>query len=457
MKAIGKKNFIRSIVICLFFLFCTAGMACASGDTVTVTVKGKMDYQKAFEVLEYTNQLRKQVGAEPLKMDKELLNAAMQRAAETTVIFQHVRPDGTTCYTASDKMGGENIAAGQSSAASVVNSWKNSSGHYRNMIKGNYRSIGIGCFYYEGTYYWTQCFGREEAETVTRPANQTRAVPIQLYAGLLNEQCLTIAGTTGTLQKGDAVPLKLYFYYGGWTFKRVEFTWDYFTLSSQDPDIVAVTGAGQIRARNAGKTSLVMGHKELPDWKGILECTVTDANSRNVVLDANGGSLSKISSVKTQTSQVTYKQKYGSLPTPVRKGYTFLGWYTKKSGGIRITASKIVTIAKGKTQTLYAHWSKITVSKASISKVSKSGTNGVTVQWKKVSGAAGYEVSVSTSSKFVSGSAQVKLLTGGSLQSAAFTGLEKGKKYYCRVRAYKTDALGNRIYGKYSTVKTIKL
>ena len=237
----------------------------------------------------------------------------------------------------------------------------------------------------------------------------------------------------------------------------MEFTWDYFTLSSQNPDIVAVTGTGQIKALKTGKAVLVLGHKELPGWGGTLECTVTDVNSRNVVFDANGGSLSKTSSVKTQTSQVTYKQKYGSLPTPVRKGYTFLGWYTKKSGGTRITSSKIVTIAKGKTQTLYAHWSKITVSRASISKVSKSGTNGITVKWKKVSGAAGYEISISASSKFVSGSTQVKLLTGGSLQSAAFTRLVKGKKYYCRVRAYKTDALGNRIYGKYSTVKTIKL
>ena len=35
--------------------------------------------------------------------------------------------------------------------------------------------------------------------------------------------------------------------------------------------------------------------------------------------------------------------------------------------------------------------------------------------------------------------------------------MKKKTTYYVRVRAYKTDALGNKIYGSYSTVKTIKV
>lgn len=42
----------------------------------------------------------------------------------------------------------------------------------------------------------------------------------------------------------------------------------------------------------------------------------------------------------------------GSLPVPTRKGYSFIGWYTQKAGGMKISASSVVT---GNT-TYYAQW-----------------------------------------------------------------------------------------------------
>ena len=52
---------------------------------------------------------------------------------------------------------------------------------------------------------------------------------------------------------------------------------------------------------------------------------------------------------------VTYGKKYAGLPTPVRAGYTFKGWFTKTSGGTKVTSKTTVTLTKG--QTLYAQWS----------------------------------------------------------------------------------------------------
>lgn len=49
---------------------------------------------------------------------------------------------------------------------------------------------------------------------------------------------------------------------------------------------------------------------------------------------------------------VSKGKKYGKLPTVTRKGYRFLGWYTKKKGGKKVTAK---TKAK-KNQVLYAQW-----------------------------------------------------------------------------------------------------
>lgn len=69
-----------------------------------------------------------------------------------------------------------------------------------------------------------------------------------------------------------------------------------------------------------------------------------------ITFNANKGSVSK----KSKT--VTTGKKYGSLPKPTRSGYKFLGWYTKKKGGTKISKSKYVTINKA--HKLYAHWIK---------------------------------------------------------------------------------------------------
>jgi uncharacterized protein YkwD len=57
---------------------------------------------------------------------------------------------------------GENIAAGYSTAAAVFNGWKNSSGHNANMLKADYKVLGVSMVYVKGSpygYYWTTDFG----------------------------------------------------------------------------------------------------------------------------------------------------------------------------------------------------------------------------------------------------------------------------------------------------------
>ena len=66
-----------------------------------------------------------------------------------------------------------------------------------------------------------------------------------------------------------------------------------------------------------------------------------------VTFDANGGSVSPSSKTYTVGSA------YGTLPTPTRTGYDFLGWYTAISGGTKVTTS---TICQKSVTTLYARW-----------------------------------------------------------------------------------------------------
>ena len=71
-----------------------------------------------------------------------------------------------------------------------------------------------------------------------------------------------------------------------------------------------------------------------------------------VTFNANGGTT------PTASKTVTYGSAYGTLPTPVRDGYAFTGWFTAADGGSEVKATDTVAITSN--QTLYAHWEEDT-------------------------------------------------------------------------------------------------
>lgn len=78
-------------------------------------------------------------------------------------------------------------------------------------------------------------------------------------------------------------------------------------------------------------------------------CTVTPASvTYPVTFNANGGT------VGTKSKNVTIGKTYGTLPTPTRTGYDFDGWYTRESGGTKVTAT--TSVGTNPPTTLYAHW-----------------------------------------------------------------------------------------------------
>lgn len=130
--------------------------------TVTTTILTVEDEEdKAFEteLLRLVNAERSEKDLPTLKYSKELAKAADVRARELTVAFSHTRPDGTTCFTVSEYVYGENIASGQTAPASVINSWMNSQGHKDNILNETYKSAAIGCYNDGETYYWVLLFG----------------------------------------------------------------------------------------------------------------------------------------------------------------------------------------------------------------------------------------------------------------------------------------------------------
>jgi uncharacterized protein YkwD len=117
------------------------------------------------DVLEYTNKFRKSKRLAPLVM-REDLNAIAQKhsndMAKGKVGFGHsgfakreaqVQKIMTSAHTFA-----ENVAYGSPTGEDVVDGWKKSSGHRRNML-GNFKYIGIGVARDKrGVIYYTQLF-----------------------------------------------------------------------------------------------------------------------------------------------------------------------------------------------------------------------------------------------------------------------------------------------------------
>ncbi len=109
--------------------------------------------------------------AGPLEMQGNLRTSARAHSQDMGVqnFFDHTNPfTGTNPFQRMQAAGfqggtmGENIAAGQSSPAQVVDGWMNSPGHCKNIMQPGFRYLGVGYFYAPASQYrhlWTQNFG----------------------------------------------------------------------------------------------------------------------------------------------------------------------------------------------------------------------------------------------------------------------------------------------------------
>jgi uncharacterized YkwD family protein/spore coat assembly protein SafA len=118
------------------------------------------------QVIQLTNQERAKNGLPPMTADWELSRVARYKAADMRDknYFSHTSPtygspfDMIKAFGLTYRSAAENIAAGQTTPASVVQSWMNSSGHRANILSSNTR-IGVG-YAKGGSYghYWVQMF-----------------------------------------------------------------------------------------------------------------------------------------------------------------------------------------------------------------------------------------------------------------------------------------------------------
>ena len=102
------------------------------------------------EILHLVNAERAKNGLNALQYYYAGQSAADIRASEIDTVFDHTRPNGTSCFTVLDEAGiryrgaGENIAKGYPTAEAVMQSWMNSDGHRKNILNANFTHLIVG-------------------------------------------------------------------------------------------------------------------------------------------------------------------------------------------------------------------------------------------------------------------------------------------------------------------------
>ncbi len=165
----------------------------------------------------------------------------------------------------------------------------------------------------------------------------------------------------------------------------------------------------------------------------------------------------------------TYGDKAFSLGAKVKTGDGKLSYkssntkvadYNKKTGKVQIkgTGSCIITITAAET----VNYKKTSINVTITVKPKKMSIKGVTaakkslkVTWKKDSKATGYEIQCSLTKNFKKVAAKVDVKKA----SATLKKLKKGRKYYVRIRAYKTakvNGKNKKLTGAWSKAKISK-
>lgn len=203
----------------------------------------------------------------------------------------------------------------------------------------------------------------------------------------------------------------------------------------------------------------------------------TNAGKATVTATGNGyftGTAAKTFTIKKIANTITAKSITRTYST---KSQVFsLGVKIKKGTPTYKSNSKSVTVSKAGKVTVKAKFigkatikitapestnysattKKITITvnptKTALSSVTSPSSGKMTVKWKKNAVGTGYQIQYSTSSKFTSSKSVT--ITKNSTLTRTIGSLAKGKKYYVRIRTYKTVGSA-KFYSGWSAAKAV--
>jgi len=344
---------------------------------------------------------------QPLVLDADLQEEAMQRAAEQYVLYGHTRPDGRPSITvdATGKMVGENAQMGGQLllAYEIYNSWENSPGHYRAMVNPSVKTAGIGVCTQGGCGYAAiLAFGyNQQINAGIRTGTCTKD---RVISGLHVENCSFGGSSTvgGAYQFPYQTAVPLYLIYRSKTTGMRGKQLDAFSIRSLTPEIAEVAD-GMICAKASGKVVLQVRLKQEPSVAWSVSFSIQ----------------TKISERQPESEQLS---KAASDQAPAKTEKTV------------ITKQKLPKIA--------------------ITSLRSKKKGQLIIRWKKKQGIGGYEVQYGTQKTFKR--AKIKKISGKGKTGITLKKMKRKSTYYVRMRSWKM-VQGRCVYGAWSKVCKIKV
>lgn len=176
--------------------------------------------------------------------------------------------------------------------------------------------------YANKTIYISKLYSKMTGEPVRGTAQPTCVITFDPNGGMVSPTSKTVAA--GSAVGSMPTPTREGYTFLGWC------------TSKNTTGLLLITGEEMFIEKD---TTLYAAWKEIPKTYTV---TLDDGSVCSMITVTNGDT-------------------YNNLTTPTRDGYTFEGWYTKASGGSKITSSTKVNLTSD--QTLYAHWTQNAVHK----------------------------------------------------------------------------------------------
>ena len=165
-----------------------------------------------------------------------------------------------------------------------------------------------------------------------------------------------------------------------------------------------------------------------------------------------------ISSATLSKTSYTYDGKKKNPNVTVKAGDKNLtkntDYTVSYENNVEVGTASVIVTGSGKYTGTITKTFRILPQKTSISGKLKVGSKGFTVQWKKQKNVTGYQVQYSTNKKFTKKATVTKTVKKKSTVKLTVRKLKAKKKYYVRVRTYKT-VNGIKYYSGWSKSKTV--
>ena len=352
------------LVLCLSMLSMPA-QAAAAKKTLTVSFQATTYQNRARSLLKQINDLRKEYDLAPLVMLADLEKAAVQRAAELFVFFDHDRPDlteyDTVCaeYASLKKVQAvsECIAAGYSKAEETFADWEDSAADL--LLDPDFTHAGIGCVYMKDSaneYYWALILQQQPEGITARKAENTvkagagKNITVEIAKGMYeradnsHKRFELRADDLNLKTKTSAQPTV--YLYDRYDVKIGKCELEDLTFKSSSTSIFTVNQDGTVKKKKNGTGTLTIKTQGLDEAK----CTVTI-----------GSSASSSSSSSSSGASVTASTIKAAVPELTAKEYAKhvnLSVYLKGASGYVLyrCTSKTGTYAKIEEKATTSRW-----------------------------------------------------------------------------------------------------